>query len=166
MLEQSHHAINANFLNAGMSLANATATVTCATADAQVAVNGVFVTTALAASAVALAFVQPTDGVTAIPTASVPNLGILQGAVLVCCLNAAGARKDLLGPYTNLDAGGALQGVLKFPSIPDSLTPISYHTVKNVTNLFVWGTTNWNAAGVTAANYNVSTLPRRPLAAF
>jgi hypothetical protein len=149
-----------------MSLANATATVTCGVSDGQVTVNGVFVTTALAASATALAFVSPTDGTTAIATASVPNLGILQGAILVCCLNAAGVRKDLLGPYTNLDAAGNLQGVLKFPSIPDSLTPISYHTIKNVTNLFVWGTTNWNASGVTATNYNVSTMPRRPLTAF
>ena len=160
--DQLFNALNANFANASISLANATATVTCGTALSNATVQGKFITSALAASATALAFVSPTDGTTSV---SATNLTTSQACIIVHCVNAAGARKELQGNIVPYDAtSGTITGVMKFPDVPDTLTPIAYSTVKNGTNAaFTFGTTNWNATGVTAATVNVSTLPRRPL---
>jgi hypothetical protein len=166
------NALNANFSKGTVSLADATATVTVGVAITNAVVNGKFIVTPLAASAAALSFVSPADGVTAV---AAPTMPALNAVVLVHCVNAAGARKELIGPYVPCDAVGNISGVLKFPSIPDTLTPVAYSTIRSVTNPFVFGVTLWNAAGVirnsptglaagdVAASINVSTLPERPL---
>jgi len=179
-------ALSANFTNGGLTVANGVATIALTTAIPAAVVKGTFITTALATTAAVLAFVgldnQSINGVagvvgvaTPIATSLIPNLGIQQACIVVHCVNAAGARKERLGPYVATDALGNVQGVLSFPSIPDSLTPVAYSTIRNVTNLFIWGTTLWNATGVirnsatglaagdTANSFNVSTLPARAL---
>lgn len=156
------NALNANFSNGALSLANGTATVTIGAAITNAVVDGKFITAALAATATALAFVSPLDGTSAI---TATPLTVSQACVIVHCVNAAGARKELQGPIVAYDAtSGSISGVLVFPKVPDTLTPIAYSTIKNgVTAAFTFGTTNWNATGVTAASSNVSTLPARPL---
>lgn len=170
--KQSLNALNANFSNGAITIANSIATVTVGTAITNAVVNGTFITTPLAASAVALSFVSPADGVTAV---ALPTMPALKAVIIVHCVNAAGARKELLGPYTPCDAVGNISGVLQFPSIPDTLTPVAYSTLRSVTNPFVFGTTAWNASGVirnsptglaagdSANATNVSVLPARPL---
>ena len=155
------HGMNINYANAGISLANATATVTCATALANAVVQGKFITSSLAASATALAFVKASDGTTSETPA---NLAAGKAALIVHCVNAAGARKEILADTCDL-VDGVLQSELHFPTLPDTLTPIAYSLLKNATNTFVWGTTNWNATGCTATTVNVSMLPKRPLVA-
>lgn len=156
-------ALNANLTNGAIALTTSVATVTCGTAITNALVDGKFITTPLAATAVALAFVSSTDGTTSVtPT----TLAALQGCIIVHCVNAAGARKEVQGPIVTIDASGnpvSAGNVFSFPSIPDTLTPIAYSTIKNITNPFIFGTTTWGAAGVTATTVQVATLPRRPL---
>jgi hypothetical protein len=52
----------------------------------------------------------------------------------------------------------------QFPVIPDTMCPIAYQVVKNGSTGSAWtfGTSNWNATGITDLIVNVSTLPDRP----
>lgn len=162
MQKSELNALNANFSNGALSLAAGTATVTVGTAITNAVVDGKFIASALAATATALAFVSPADGTTAVTATS---LAVSQACVIVHCVNAAGARKELQGTIVPYDATAAtITGVLAFPVIPKTLTEIGYSTIKNgVTAAFVFGTTNWNATGVITATSNVSKLPSRPL---
>lgn len=75
------------------------------------------------------------------------------------------ANSNLLGAENVVGQNGG-SGALALPSVPDSVTPVAYFTVKNApgsaTATFTFGTTFWDASGITTAVYPVSVLPQRP----
>ena len=72
---------------------------------------------------------------------------------------------NLLGAENLVGQNGG-NGVLVFPSIPDNVTPVAYFTVKNAagsaTSVFTFGTTAWDASGITTTVYPLAGLPARP----
>lgn len=150
-----------------LSLSNAVvvataAAATLATTNATVAtINGVFATALASGAGKALSLVG-SDGVTA--KAAVP-LAIGQASAIVCCVNAAGAMKNIQGPLQNLDASGVLVNPIAFPKVPDNLTPFAYVTVRAgaTSSGFTPGVTNWDATGITTAVVNIAALPSRPV---
>lgn len=72
---------------------------------------------------------------------------------------------NLLGAENLVGQNGG-NGVLAFPSIPDNVTPVAYFTVKNAagsgTSVFTFGTTAWDATGITTTVYPLAVLPSRP----
>lgn len=158
MQDLEYSGINLNLANTGTTVTGAAATVTLAAATVA-AINGAF-TTALALGAKTLNFVSEADGATAKPAT---NLAAGQACVVVNCVDAAGTFKNLQGPIQALDAQGNLVNPAAFPKVPDNLVAFSWFSVKNTTNPFIFGTTLWNAAGVTVATVNCAALPSRPV---
>jgi hypothetical protein len=138
------------------------AAATLATTNATVAViDGAFTTALAAGAGKALSLVGP-DGAA---KAAVPLL-VNQACVIVNCVDASGAMKNIQGPAVALDAvtGGLVQ-VAPFPKIPDTLVPFSYLTIKagSTSSGFTPGVTNWNATGITTTVKDISVLPAKPI---
>jgi len=164
--------LNANFSNGGVTLTTGATTISLVTALVNAVVYGKFITTTLSTTAAAFAPVLAVDGVTVATNLTIPAKS---ACIVVHAVNAAGARKDVIGNYVLTDAVGNIASPLVFPGIPDTLTPIAYSTVRTVTNPFIFGTTLWSATGVilnsatglAAGNAftatNVAVLPSRPL---
>lgn len=87
-----------------------------------------------------------------------------EACTFVWCLNSSGAVKVVQGPVVKVD-GDTDRPLVRpsFPSIPDDVCPFAYQVVQTAGNSSAWtfGTSNWNATGVTDAIVNISTLPRR-----
>ena len=97
------------------------------------------------------------------------TLAANQGTVFVWCYDgssttAATAIKVCQGSEESLDASGNFIKAPDFPGIPDTLCPFAYTVVKNGSTGSAWtfGTSNWNATGITLAHQDVMTLPGRP----
>lgn len=107
-----------------------------------------------------------TDAVTGAAISLVAN----QGRAVVWMVDAAGAVKVQAGPVVDLDsAAGFIDG--KVPAMPwiDLATycPIAYTLHKaGSTTVGTWGfgTSNWNATGLTHVVVDLLTLPDRPQA--
>jgi hypothetical protein len=112
-----------------------------------------------------------TDGVT--PTtdgntgaAFVPVLPD-QVSVFVWALNAGGTVSLYQGSVEGVDGDtDVAKAYPQFPAVPDSVTPFAY-TIYQTTGASSAsglrpGTSNWNAAGLTATHVNISALPTRP----
>lgn len=72
----------------------------------------------------------------------------------------------IVGPVANVDKSGTLltPGDLVFPSIPDNFIPIAYAEVVNPYNsggAFTFGTSNWNATGISATIFNIASISKR-----
>lgn len=159
MLNKELHGINLNLANAGMTTSGAAATVTLAAATVAV-IEGAF-TTALTAGAKTMSFVDKSG----VATAAVP-VAANNAFAMVHCIDAAGTFRTIQGPSVAMDSGsGALLGPIQFPTIPDTLVPLGYTTVRvgSTASTFTPGTSNWNATGITAATVNVASLPSRPV---
>jgi hypothetical protein len=102
-----------------------------------------------------------TDAVTA---AAFPPLAANQGTIVVLGLNAAGTILAAQGSIEGLDSGGNFQVAPQFPSLPDTMCPFAYIVVKDGATGGAWtfGTSNWNATGITATPVSVMMLPARP----
>lgn len=105
-----------------------------------------------------------TDAVTAAAITLVAN----QGRAVVWCFDSAGAIKAVAGPVVALDSSAAFidgQPPL-FPAyIPDTLCPIAYtlHKAGSTTSgTWTFGSSNWNATGLTHTVVDVLVLPDRP----
>lgn len=88
-----------------------------------------------------------------------------KGCVFVWGLNSAGAVKVVQGPIENMDGDTDLFKVSpQFPDIPDTITPFAYQviTLDGTASSWTFGSSNWNATGVTSAIQNVMVLPDRP----
>ena len=90
-----------------------------------------------------------------------------QGCVFVWCLNAAGTVDVAQGPIQAVDGATDLFLITPdFPSIDTGLwCPFAYsiHQTSGASSAWTFGTSNWNATGVTDIVVNVHTLPdRRP----
>lgn len=108
-----------------------------------------------------------TDGTT--PTtggvsAAAITLTANKARCVVWCLIAGGTVKCLEGPIVDWN-GTEFQVPPTFPDIPDAYVPFAYHIIKaGSTTVGTWtfGSSNWNATGVTHAIVNVAVLPSRP----
>jgi hypothetical protein len=133
-------------------------TTTTTTATAQFSIGGLAFTKA----AMAGVATPTTDAVTGV---AFPALAINTGTVFVFCLDATGALKVVQGTVTDLDSGGNFKvSGPQFPDIPDTLCPFGYAVVKNGATGSNWtfGTSNWNATGITIGAHDVHSLPKLP----
>lgn len=109
-----------------------------------------------------------TDGVTPTTdgnTGTAMTLVANYGTVVVWALNSAGTVSCYKGTTEALDAAGAFINVPQFPSIPDTVCPFAYSILKGGSTLsgtWTFGSSNWNATGMTATHTNLFTLPDRP----
>lgn len=105
-----------------------------------------------------------TDAYTGATFAANP-LPINFGTVFLWGFDASGNIKVAQGKVQPLDSAGNF--VLVPPELPyigDLYCPFAYHVVKNGSTgaNFVFGTTNWNATGLTHAVVDILTLTARP----
>lgn len=88
--------------------------------------------------------------------------------VFVWCLNSSGTVGVVQGPIVDVDGDTDLVElqVPTFPPIPSGYVPFAYQKVQTAGTSSAWtfGSSNWNATGVTDVIVNVSTLPARPSA--
>lgn len=170
---QSFVPITACFTKATLALSGAVATFTTTNATIY-AIKGKFYTTNAAAGAAT----GTTDGVTGATFVPIPagvaasgsNPGAAYGSVFVFCYDgssttAATAIKIAQGPIQALDPATAkFITAPQFPSIPDTWCPFGYATVLGATNsaAFAFGTSLWNATGITVNAQDIASLPPRP----
>jgi hypothetical protein len=81
-------------------------------------------------------------------------------------LDSGGNIKAAQGTIVTLDPSGNLQADSEFPFLPDTMCPFAYITCKNGSTGSAWtfGSSNWNATGMTATPVSVMALPARPQA--
>ena len=93
-----------------------------------------------------------------------------QAACFLWMVNASGTVGIAQGPVVDIDGttddfkddGGRPE----FPPVPDGWVPFAYQLVQTAGTSSAWtfGTSNWNATGVTDAIVDISVLPDRPQA--
>ena len=155
--------------------ASGAATTWSTTGATLYAIKGKAYTTSAASSAA-----SPTSDAALGTTFASNTLAANQGTVFVWCYDgssttAATAIKVCQGSEEALDASGNFLKAPDFPGIPDTLAPdfpglsdtlapFAYTVVKNGSTGSAWtfGTSNWNATGITLAHQDVMTLPGRP----
>lgn len=104
------------------------------------------------------------DFVTGLPITLVAG----QGRAVVWCLDSADANRSIAGPVVALDAAGNFTDAPVLPAIPDTLCPVAitlHRAGSTAVGTWTYGTSNWNAAGLTHTAINISTLPDRVLTA-
>lgn len=157
---------------ATLALSGAVATFTT-TGATLYSIRGKAYSTAAAAGA-ATGTTDGNTGATFLPipagvAASGSNPGAAYGSVFVFAYKgdatAAAAIKIYQGSIEALDpVSGLFINPPKFPTIPDTATPFGYAVIKGATNsaAFAFGTSLWNATGITVTAVDVFTLPDRP----
>lgn len=109
-----------------------------------------------------------TDGVTPTTdgtTGSAMTVTANYGTVVVWALNSSGTVSCYKGTTESLDSSGAFINAPQFPAVPDTVCPFAYTVIKGgstVSGTWTFGSSNWNATGITATHTNVFTLPGRP----
>lgn len=113
-----------------------------------------------------------TDGATptadAFTGATFPALANGYSAIVVFGYDSGGTVRVCMGPAILTADLTAEAKALHFPSIPDTMCPFAYFTVKHANaTAFQLGTSNWNATGVTlGAVIPCTRLPAVPLTAL
>lgn len=108
-----------------------------------------------------------TDGVTPTTDAisgSAITLTANKARMVVWCLISGGTVKALAGPIVDWD-GVAFKQAPQFPDIPDAYVPFAYQLLKGGATLsgtWTFGSSNWNATGLTSAIKNLAFMPSRP----
>ena len=127
------------------------------TATINFAIKGSFAT---AKTAVTGGTTPTTDG----NTAAAITLTAGNGTVVVWGMNSSGTVSVYQGSTTALDASGKFVLAPQFPPIPDTICPFAYHVIKADSTASTWtfGSSNWNATGLSHSAVNVMTLPARP----
>lgn len=112
--------------------------------------------------AVATGITTPTTDATT--AAAFVALAASQGCVFVVGLDSSGNWKASQGGVQTLDSSNSFVIAPQFPAVPDTICPIAYIVCKNGSTGSAWtfGTSNWNATGMTTAAVGVCTLPDRP----
>ncbi len=114
-----------------------------------------------------------TDGVT--PTTD-GNTGVAfdrvyanQASIFVWALNASGTVSVYQGNIVSMDADGNLLAALQLPSLPNNVCAFGYTLFKAGATAsaagLLFGTSNWDATGLTATTRNLLTLPQTPITA-
>ena len=91
-----------------------------------------------------------------------------QGRAVLWCLDNADANRCIAGPVVPLDSAGNFLDSPVLPAVPCTLCPvaITLHRAGSTTvGTWTFGTSNWNATGLTHTVINISTLPDRVLTA-
>jgi hypothetical protein len=142
--------------------ASGAATTVGSTGTVHYCIKGKAYTTSAASSSAT----PTTDAVTGAAFVAVPAN---YGSVFVLCLDGssstfATALKVVQGSVVALDSAGNFVVAPQFGTIPDTLCPVSYIVVKNGSTGSNWtfGTSNWNATGITLGIQDVMTLTGRP----
>lgn len=127
-------------------------------------IKGKAYTTSAASSAA-----TPTSDATKGTTFASAPLAANTGTVFVWCYDgssttAATAIKVVQGTVEALDTSGNFMKAPDFSNIPDTLCPFAYSIVRAGSTASAWtfGTSNWNATGITVAHQDVMSLPGRP----
>lgn len=84
------------------------------------------------------------------------------GTVVVWCLDKAGLVHVYKGSTVTLTPTGGFVDTPSFPGVPDESTPFAYQVIKagsTTSNTWTFGSSNWNATGITRAIRNVAALP-------
>lgn len=88
------------------------------------------------------------------------------GRVVVWGLNAAGTVQVIEGARQALDTSGNFIIAPQFPALPDTFCPAAYHIMQagaTAVGTFTFGSSNWNATGMTHTVVNCALgLPTRP----
>lgn len=143
--------------NSGLLTGTGAETVYDTTVIIEFAING----KAYRKATVADGTTPTTDGNTAAAMTLVANYG----TVVVWGLNSSGTVSCYKGSTEALDASGAFINAPQFPSIPNDICPFAYTVLKGGSTLsgtWTFGSSNWNANGLTVAHVNLMTLPSRP----
>lgn len=88
------------------------------------------------------------------------------GTVVVWGMNLAGTVSVYKGSTEALDATGAFIIAPQFPIVPDSICPFAYQVIKagaTTSGTWTFGSSNWNATGLSHSAKDVGTLPPRPV---
>jgi len=167
-----HYPLTICVSKATLALSGAVATFTT-TGATLYSIKGKAYSTAAAAGA-ATGTTDANTGTTFVPipagvAASGSNPGNAYGSVFVFCYKgdatAAAAIKIVQGPIVPVDpVAGTFMVAPQFPVIPDGYCPFGYALIKGATNsaAFAFGTSLWNATGITVTAVDVMTLPDRP----
>lgn len=93
-----------------------------------------------------------------------------QACAFLWMVNAAGTVGVVQGPVVSIDGetddfkddGGRPE----FPSVPSGWVPFAYslHQTSGASSAWTFGTSNWNATGLTDVMVDISVLPDRPQA--
>lgn len=90
------------------------------------------------------------------------------GTVFVWAYNGGGTAATAVrvaqGTVEALDVAGNFINAPQFPNMSDDLCPFAYTIVRAGSTASAWtfGTSNWNATGITVAHQDLMTLPGRP----
>jgi hypothetical protein len=142
--------------------ATGAATTVGSTGTVHYCIKGKAYTTSAASSSAT----PTTDATTAAAFVAVP---INYGCVYVLGLDGSSATfatalKVSQGALVALDSAGSFVLAPQFPAFPDTVCPVAYIVVKNGATGSAWtfGTSNWNATGITLGIQDVMTLTGRP----
>lgn len=155
-LQNAIRGITAAF-GSGLLTATGAETVVDTTVAIPFAINGVIYNRATAAD-LATPTTDHRTGAAFLPLAAD------QACVFVYCWNASSALKVVQGDIVAVDPDTDRPLTRPpFPEIPDDVCPFAYQVVQTngASSPWTFGTSNWNATGVTDAIVNISTLPRR-----
>lgn len=89
-----------------------------------------------------------------------------QARVVVWALNASGTVKCMAGPVVTQSGGAYLNDAPQFPPIPSDVVPFAYQVIEagsTTSGTWTFGSSNWNATGISSTIVNVSQLPTRPV---
>lgn len=99
-----------------------------------------------------------------IPITAATVQPVLTKCIYLVCLNASGTLSTVKGTEQLVTDLSAKTEVLRFPQPVADTCPIGYVTVSLAsTATFTAGTTNFNASNVTAAYFNLFSVPVAPL---
>jgi hypothetical protein len=90
-----------------------------------------------------------------------------KGCVVVWTVNSGGTVAVYKGDTEDLDPDGDFKFAPEFPWVPDTVVPFAYtlHKAGSTTSgTWTFGSSNWNAAGLTHVVQDVMKLPSRPQA--
>lgn len=95
---------------------------------------------------------------------AIPSLAKNYGTSFVWGVNASGTVQVIQGSVNALDVGGLFILPPTFPALPDNFCPLAYTIHKNGSTGSAWtfGTSNWNATGMTNTVVNLATMPDHP----
>lgn len=102
-----------------------------------------------------------TDG----STGAAITLTANNGTVVVWALDASGNVKVYKGETQALDAAGNFVDAPEFPAVPDTVAAFAYHVIKagsTTSGTWTFGSSNWNATGLSHSAKDVFFLPVRP----
>lgn len=106
-----------------------------------------------------------TDAATGLPITLTANYGL----VVLWAMNLAGTVSAYASAPVALDVSGNFVVAPQFPtSLPDSVCPFAYQVIKaasNTVGTWTFGSSNWNATGLSHSAKDLGTLPARPVVA-